>query len=64
MGSWLSRFLKGELGWKTVAGAVIILLSVILQAIGHPEYSEYLLRFGELIGLIGLRDAIGKLPKG
>lgn len=63
MGSWLSRFLKGELGWKTIAGAAVILVSVILQAIGYPEYSEYALKIGEIIGLVGLRDALGKLPK-
>ena len=62
-GSWVTRFLRGELGWKTMAGALLILLAVVFQAMGKPEWAEIVQRVGEGVGLIGLRDAVAKLPK-
>ena len=62
MGNWFQKFLKGELGWKTITGAALILTSLILQATGNPEWADGVLRLGEAVGLIGLRDAVSKLP--
>ena len=63
MGTWLQKFLRGELGWKTLAGAALILTSLILQSLGHPQQADAALRFGEAVGLVGLRDALSKLPR-
>lgn len=63
--TWLGKLFSGKLGYKTVIAAALIAVSVIGQATGHltPEKAEGILRFGEALGLIGLRDAIAKLPK-
>ena len=63
MKTWIQKFLSGELGWKAITGAVLILLSLLVPLIGHPEWSETILRVGEGLGIIGLRDALSKLPK-
>ena len=61
MNNWLVRFLKGELGFKTIAGALLILLSLILEVTGHPSYADPVMRFGEFLGVVGIRDALAKL---
>ena len=65
MGALLQRILKGELGYKTVVAALLILVSVVGPAFGWltPEQAEKFLRGGEALGFVGIRDAISKLPK-
>lgn len=63
MGTWLQKFLSGNLGWKTITGSALIVVSLVLQGLGHQAQADSVLRIGEALGLVGLRDAISKLPK-
>ena len=63
MGAWVQKALQGGLGWKTLLAAAVILASLVVQGAGHPQQAESLLRLGEALGLVGLRDALSKLPK-
>lgn len=61
--NFLAKLFSGELGWKTVTGAALILVSVVLTALGHQAQGDSVLRMGEALGFVGLRDAFSKLPK-
>ena len=63
MGAWLQKILRGELGWKTLVSALLIVGSVIGQSAGWitADQAEKLLRSGEALGFVGLRDAMSKL---
>ena len=63
--SFLRKIVKGELGWKTVSGAALIAVSAVLQGFGviEPGQADGLLRAGEALGIVGLRDAVAKLKE-
>lgn len=65
MGTWVQKLLKGDLGWKTLASAVVLVVLVVLQGTGNlpaDQFEKYS-KLAEALGLVGLRDAISKLPK-
>lgn len=65
MDKTLGRLLKGELGVKTILAAATLVLLVGLQAFGviSAEDFEKYSKLAEALGLIGLRDAVARLPK-
>lgn len=63
-GTFLGRFASGELGWKTVIAAGVILLIAVGQQVGWiPKEADlaFVYRIAEALGLVGLRDAMGKI---
>ena len=62
--SFLKKIASGKLGWKTITGAILIALSVVLESIGliTPDQAQAIVRAGEALGIVGLRDAIAKIP--
>lgn len=64
-GSWFQRFLRGEVGWKTIGAALALTVLVLLQhfQLITPEQFEQYTKLAEALGLVGLRDSISKLPK-
>jgi hypothetical protein len=46
---------------KTFWGAFLVVVSAIFAAVGLPELSQVVVSFGGALGLVGLRDAKGKL---
>ena len=49
-----------ELGWKTLAAAVVVGLGAIAEFAGYPAVRDALVTLGGAFGLYGLRDAIAK----
>ena len=65
MSAWLQKVLKGDLGWKTITSALVLVVLVTLNATGHlpsDQFDKYT-KLAEALGLVGLRDALSKLPK-
>lgn len=46
---------------KTLWGAVLVLAGAVLSAAGYPDLAKIILGLGGAMGLVGLRDAKGKL---
>lgn len=65
MGTFLDKILKGNLGWKTVSASAVLVLLVFLRAFGVLDEAafEKMTTLAEAFGLLGLRDALSKLPK-
>ena len=61
--TWLAKFFKGDLGWKTVWAAVALAVLVLLRSFDviTQEQFEAATKLAEGLGLIGLRDALAKL---
>jgi hypothetical protein len=63
--NFLAKLFAGNLGWKTVAAAIALCVLVVLNSTGvilEAQFDQYV-RLAEALGLIGLRDAMSKLPK-
>ena len=46
---------------KTVWGAVLVLGGAVISALGYPDLSNALIGVGASLGIVGIRDANGKL---
>ena len=46
---------------KTMWGAVLVVSGAVLSAVGYPDLSKIIMGLGASMGLVGLRDAKGKL---
>lgn len=60
----ITKTIQGKMGFKTIAGAIVIGLSAALLAVNviTPEQHDILRSLGEAFGLFGLRDAVSKRP--
>lgn len=47
-------------GWKTWAGAAIVVVAAGLEATGNPEYAKILTLIGGALGLVGIGHKIEK----
>lgn len=59
---FINKIFKGELGWKTVTGGLVVIVVTILQILGivSPELAGVIYKLAGGLGLIGIRDAIAK----
>ena len=47
-------------GYKTYIGGVLIGLGAFLKTIGHQEYGEAFVMFGEAVAVVGLGHKLSK----
>jgi hypothetical protein len=61
--TWLGRLQKGELGWKSVTGSLLLAIAALLEFTGVITMEQFLgiLALGSSVLGIGLRDALAKL---
>ena len=63
--TWFGKIFKGELGWKTVTAAGVLLLLVVLRAtdVITAEQFENLSKMAEALGLLGIRAALANVKQ-